>query len=163
MKSDNSKKLLVAGVILCLVLSAVIATRVRPVYGKMGGNSIDLSLAVDIKNAREEIKMIEEQLKTAEDDSDKIKALTDKKSELEQKIIDNTKRQEEMNSLLLQMPGQFMFAMFSGFKDVISGALWVRADEFFHSGNYEEIIPLVRLVTWLDPHNIDVFNTGAWH
>ncbi len=162
MRSDNSKKLLIAGVVLCLVISAVIATRTRPIYGKMGGNSIDLSLSVDIRNAKDEISVIDEKLKTASDD-DQIKALTGKKSELEKQIVEYTKKQEDMNNLLLQMPGQFMFAMFSGFKDVISGALWVRADEFFHSGNYEEIIPLIRLVTWLDPHNIDVFCTGAWH
>ncbi len=163
MRSDNSKRLLVIGVILCLVICAVTAYKTRPIYGRMGGNSIDLSLAIDIRNAKEEIKVIDEKLKTSPDNTDEIKALTDRKSELEQKILNDTKKQEEMNNLLLQMPGQFMFAMFSGFKDVISGALWVRADEFFHTGNYEEIIPLIRLVTWLDPHNIDVFNTGAWH
>ncbi len=45
----------------------------------------------------------------------------------------------------------------------MAGALWIRADDFFHRGQYEAIIPIVRMVTWLDPHNIDVYITGAWH
>lgn len=65
--------------------------------------------------------------------------------------------------MMAELPGQFIVASFTGFKQVIAGALWVRADDFFHSGRYQEIIPIVRIVTWLDPHNIDVYTTGAWH
>ena len=65
--------------------------------------------------------------------------------------------------LMVQLPGQFLVASFAGFREVIAGALWIRADTFFHSGRYHAIIPIVRLVTWLDPHNIDVYTTGAWH
>lgn len=65
--------------------------------------------------------------------------------------------------IMAQLPGQFMFASFTGFKQVIAGALWIRADDFFHRGQYQAIVPIVRIVTWLDPHNIDVFTTGAWH
>jgi len=69
----------------------------------------------------------------------------------------------ESGELFVQLPGQFMVASMAGFKEVIAGALWVRADTFFHEGQYQAIIPIVRLVTWLDPHNLDVFTTGAWH
>ena len=65
--------------------------------------------------------------------------------------------------LMAQLPGQFIVASFTGFKQVIAGALWIRADDFFHRGQYQAIIPIVRMVTWLDPHNIDVYVTGAWH
>lgn len=65
--------------------------------------------------------------------------------------------------MMAELPGQFIVASFTGFKQVIAGALWVRADEFFHRGHYHAIVPLVRMVTWLDPHNIDVYTTGAWH
>ncbi len=50
-----------------------------------------------------------------------------------------------------------------GFREAIAGLLWVRCDEFFHSGDYEAIMPMVRIITWLDPHFIDVYETGAWH
>lgn len=67
------------------------------------------------------------------------------------------------NSLMVELPGQFIAASFTGFRQVIAGALWIRADDFFHRGQYQAIIPLVRMVTWLDPHDIDVYTTGAWH
>lgn len=69
----------------------------------------------------------------------------------------------DRGELMVQLPGQFIVASAAGFREVIAGALWIRADTFFHSGRYHAIIPIVRLVTWLDPHNIDVYITGAWH
>ncbi len=61
------------------------------------------------------------------------------------------------------LPAEYIFGTMLGFREVIAGVLWVRADEFFHEGNYDAILPIIRLVTWLDPRNIDVFCTGAWH
>jgi len=57
---------------------------------------------------------------------------------------------------------QLLFA-FAGFRELIAGILWVRADSFFDEGNFDAILPIVRLVTKLDPHQIDVFATGMWH
>ncbi|MCE9560065.1 MAG: hypothetical protein K8R88_14100 [Armatimonadetes bacterium] len=59
-------------------------------------------------------------------------------------------------------PEQFLFAL-SGFREMIAGILWVKADSFFETGNYDAILPVIRLVTWLDPHQIDVYATGMWH
>ncbi|HWD37399.1 MAG TPA: hypothetical protein VG944_01000 [Fimbriimonas sp.] len=59
-------------------------------------------------------------------------------------------------------PDQFLFAL-AGFREMIAGILWVRADAFFDTGNYDAILPIIRLVTLLDPHEIDVFATGMWH
>lgn len=70
---------------------------------------------------------------------------------------------DSSEELMVKLPGQFIVASIAGFKEVIAGALWIRADSFFHSGDYQAIIPIVRLVTWLDPHNLDVYTTGAWH
>lgn len=58
---------------------------------------------------------------------------------------------------------EFIAATLIGLKEVVAGLLWVRTDEFFHTGNYEAIIPMVRIITWLDPHQLDVYDTGAWH
>ena len=69
----------------------------------------------------------------------------------------------DRGELMVQLPGQFIVATFAGFQEVIAGALWVRADEFFHKGDYQAIVPIIRLVTWLDPHNVQVYFTGAWH
>lgn len=59
-------------------------------------------------------------------------------------------------------PSQLLFVM-AGFRELVAGILWVRADSFFDSGNYDAILPIIRLVTILDPHQIDVFATGMWH
>jgi hypothetical protein len=57
---------------------------------------------------------------------------------------------------------QMLFAL-AGFRELIAGILWVRADSFFDTGNYDAILPIIRLVTFLDPHQIDVYATGMWH
>lgn len=59
-------------------------------------------------------------------------------------------------------PDQFLLAL-TGFREMIAGILWVQADSFFDTGNYDAILPIVRLVTWLDPHQVDVYTTGMWH
>ena len=61
------------------------------------------------------------------------------------------------------LPFEYSLAALSGFRQVIAGLLWVRSDAFFHSGNYDAILPMIRLITWLDPNWIDVYATGAWH
>lgn len=61
------------------------------------------------------------------------------------------------------LPSQFVAGAVIGFREVVAGLLWIRANDFFHSGNYEAIVPLTRMVTWLDPHQIDVYSVGAWH
>ena len=61
------------------------------------------------------------------------------------------------------LPIEFALGAVVGFREAVAGLLWVRADEFFHTGDYAAITPLVRIVTWLDPHQIDVYETGAWH
>ena len=59
-------------------------------------------------------------------------------------------------------PDQFL-ASVAGFREMIAGILWVRADSFFDEGNYDAILPIIRLVTILDPKQIDVYATGMWH
>ncbi len=62
-----------------------------------------------------------------------------------------------------ELSPQYALIQLLGFREFISDILWVRADSFFESGNYDAVLPLIRLSTWLDPHNIDVFATGMWH
>lgn len=61
------------------------------------------------------------------------------------------------------LPSQFIAGTLIGLQEVVAGLLWIRADDFFHTGNYQAIIPLMRIITWLDPHQIDVYRVGAWH
>ena len=71
--------------------------------------------------------------------------------------------QANMSKAGVNMPAEFALGAFAGFREAIAGLLWVRTDEFFHNGDYESIMPMIRLITWLDPHQIDVYETGAWH
>ncbi len=61
------------------------------------------------------------------------------------------------------LPFEYSLGAISGFRQVIAGLLWVRADSFFHQGNYDAILPLIRIITWMDPNLLDVYATGAWH
>src|SRR5687768_4916809 len=61
------------------------------------------------------------------------------------------------------LSNEFILGPMLGLQQAVAGALWVRADEFFHEGDYDAILPIVRMVTWLDPHALDVYITGAWH
>lgn len=63
----------------------------------------------------------------------------------------------------IEIGGQFIAATLIGLREVVAGLLWVRCDTFFHQGNYDAVVPIVRIVTWLDPKQIDVYDTGAWH
>lgn len=71
--------------------------------------------------------------------------------------------ESKKTELMLELPNQMLGAVAIGFKEAIAAVLWVRADEFFHTGNYDAILPITRMVTWLDPHQLDVYSTGAWH
>jgi tetratricopeptide (TPR) repeat protein len=69
----------------------------------------------------------------------------------------------QINGNTAVLPFEYTLGALTGFRTVIAGLLWVRADSFFHSGNYDAILPLLRVITWLDPNWLDVYATGAWH
>lgn len=56
-----------------------------------------------------------------------------------------------------------LLASVGGLRQMVAGILWVRSDQYFHSGQFDAILPLIRLVTWLDPRQMEVYATGAWH
>lgn len=65
--------------------------------------------------------------------------------------------------IVTQLPVEFAVGAMTGFREAVAGLLWVRTDEFFDNGDYGAIVPMVRMITWLDPNQIDVYETGAWH
>ena len=70
---------------------------------------------------------------------------------------------DQIGTIGQHLPIAFTLGAAAGFREAVAGLLWVRTDKFFHEGNYDAIVPMVRIITWLDPHNIDVYQTGAWH
>src|SRR2546423_4973183 len=55
-------------------------------------------------------------------------------------------------------PSQILVQLF-GFREFLAGILWVRADGFFDDGNYDAVLPIIRLCTMLDPKQIDIYAT----
>jgi hypothetical protein len=64
---------------------------------------------------------------------------------------------------LSELSGEQLLVALAGFREMIAGILWVQGDRFFDEGNYDAILPIIRLVTILDPKQIDVYATGMWH
>jgi hypothetical protein len=84
---------------------------------------------------------------------------------LTQRVLDPQIRKIHANERtpIIGMSNEFILGPMLGLQQAVAGALWVRADEFFHEGDYDAILPIVRMVTYLDPHQLDVYITGAWH
>jgi tetratricopeptide (TPR) repeat protein len=60
-------------------------------------------------------------------------------------------------------PFQALLPVMLGFREVVASLMWVQADDLFHRGEYGPILHLTREIAAIDPHNLDVFATGAWH
>jgi len=54
-------------------------------------------------------------------------------------------------------------AIVSGFRNIAADLLWIKGDEYWDSGRWWDMLPVMRAVTMLDPHFIDVWRTFAWH
>jgi len=74
---------------------------------------------------------------------------------------------EEQNSksegALGKTPFQALIPVLLGFREVLASLMWVQADDLFHRGEYRPILSLVKQIALIDPHNLDVYATGAWH
>lgn len=67
------------------------------------------------------------------------------------------------NSKLAGTTFQTLIPTLLGIREVLASLMWVRADDYFHRGEYRPIISMVRQITAIDPHQLDVYATGAWH
>jgi hypothetical protein len=75
----------------------------------------------------------------------------------------SVKHQEYEQTPDTKTPLQALGPALLGFRQVAASLLWVKTDDYFHEGQYEPILRMVRLITTIDPHQIDVYTTGAWH
>jgi tetratricopeptide (TPR) repeat protein len=60
-------------------------------------------------------------------------------------------------------PFQAVIPVMMGFREVLAALMWVQADDLFHRGEYGPILALIKRIALIDPHNLDVYATGAWH
>lgn len=62
------------------------------------------------------------------------------------------------------------YALAGEFRTVAANLLWIKADKYHHEfighgGNWNEnkdLLPLIKLITELDPHFIEAYLTGSW-
>jgi tetratricopeptide (TPR) repeat protein len=66
-------------------------------------------------------------------------------------------------SVIAQTPFQALVPALLGIREIMASLMWIRTDDYFHRGEYRPIIRMVKLITTIDPHQIDVYATGAWH
>lgn len=66
-------------------------------------------------------------------------------------------------SVLKGTPFQTLLPTLLGVREVLASLMWVQTDHYFHTGEYRPIIRMVRQITAIDPHQLDVYATGAWH
>jgi hypothetical protein len=70
---------------------------------------------------------------------------------------------EQSDSMISKTPFEALVPALLGTREIMASLLWIRTDDYFHRGEYRPIIRLVKLITTIDPHQIDVYATGAWH
>ena len=95
MKSNNMNKLWIP-VLICFIICGVVSYFLRPMYTKMGGNSVDLSTKQEIKTAKAEIDAINKKIEQVSDLKE-VEKLTAQKTDLELKIRNLGEKQEKMN------------------------------------------------------------------
>ena len=89
------------------------------------------------------------------------------------------------DSTIFSTPQSLLANILGESRTLIADVLWIKVDEYFHThqpgkvhgqekehredeGHSEEvgvteIMPLIRLITWLDPHFIKAYRVGGWH
>ena len=81
-----------------------------------------------------------------------------------QQSINYSRMAEDLTEHLVIIPGEFVTNfVIGGFHGIASDVLWIKIDELWHRGGWFEIMPLIRAVTWIQPHFIEAWELGAWH
>ncbi len=71
---------------------------------------------------------------------------------------------EDIQESMIIMPGEFVTNfVIGGFRGIAVDLMWLEIDEFWHSGKWFNIIPLIRAITWMQPHFLEAWELGAWH
>ena len=54
-------------------------------------------------------------------------------------------------------------ALFAGFRGFAADLLWLKADTYWHHGQWQRVLPLYQLIVLLQPRFTLVWSVGAWH
>lgn len=81
-----------------------------------------------------------------------------------QASINYSRVTEDLEESMVVMPGEFVTNfVIGGFRGIAADLLWLKIDEFWHTGKWFDIIPLIRAITWMQPHFLEAWELGAWH
>lgn len=81
-----------------------------------------------------------------------------------QQSINYSKMTEDLVDNIIIMPGEFVTNfVIVGFRGIAADLLWVKVDGFWHQGRWFEIMPLIKAITWMQPHFLEPWELGSWH
>ncbi|MBU4377221.1 MAG: tetratricopeptide repeat protein [Candidatus Omnitrophica bacterium] len=81
-----------------------------------------------------------------------------------QASINYSRVTEDLEEAIVIMPGEFATNfVIGGFRGLAVDLLWLKLDELWHEGKWFDIIPILRSITWMQPHFLEAWELGAWH
>jgi tetratricopeptide (TPR) repeat protein len=81
-----------------------------------------------------------------------------------QQSIHYSRVTEDLVEKMVIIPGEFVTNfVIGGFRGIAVDILWLKMDEFWHNGKWFEILPILRAITWMQPHFIEAWEIGGWH
>lgn len=81
-----------------------------------------------------------------------------------QSSIDAQKSSEGLSSRYLFQPAEVVNNMIAGgFRGLAADLLWIRIDDYSHQGQWYKLLPIFKMVTFLQPKFILAWSVGGWH
>ena len=59
--------------------------------------------------------------------------------------------------------GESVIATLGGFRSLAAEVIWFRADRLQDEGRFGELVQLTSMLTWLEPHDAEVWTYSAWN
>lgn len=78
--------------------------------------------------------------------------------------IDVQKAREGLSTRYLFQPGEMINSVLAaGFRGLAADLIWIRVDDYSHRGQWYKLLPLFKMVTFLQPKFITAWQVGGWH
>ena len=78
--------------------------------------------------------------------------------------IGEKRTEEALSSRFIFQPAEVLNGIIvGGFKGLAADLLWLRIDEYSHSGQWYKLLPIFKIVTFLQPKFIMAWSVGGWH
>src|SRR5574341_1448191 len=78
--------------------------------------------------------------------------------------IEDLRLKEGLRSRYIFLPHESWNSLFTGsFRGLVADLLWIKADEYNHRGQWYKLLPLFKMITFLQPKFITAWSVGGWH